>query len=109
MDINFNGFNEQVITFKADDLVFEGCLVKMKESGVVTKATEDGEFLGVCLIARDGYASVQVEGYVEIDLTGEVDVGEVALCATTSGVKAAEAGKTYRVLFVGTDTVGFLL
>lgn len=109
MDINFNGFNEQVLTFMADDLVTEGCLVSLSESGTVTKASDDDSFIGVCLNVKDNYAAVQVEGYVEIDLTGEVSVGDQILNATTSGVKAAQTGKSYRVIYVGTDTVGFLL
>ena len=109
MDINFNGFNEKALTFMADDLVTEGCLVKMDESGTVTKASADDSFIGVCMNVRDGFAAVQVEGYVEIDLTGEVSVGDAILVATDSGVKAAEEGKSYRVIYVGTDVVGFLL
>ena len=109
MDINFNGFNEKVLTFLADDLVTEGCLVTMSESGTVTKASDNDSFIGVCMNVRDGYAAVQVEGYVEADLTGEVSVGDAILTATTSGVQAAEEGKSYRVIYVGTDVVGFLL
>lgn len=109
MDINFNGFHEKVLTFMADDLVTQGCLVTMSESGTVTKASADDSFIGVCMNVTDGFAAVQVEGYVEIDLTGEVSVGDSILVATDSGVKAAEEGKSYRVIYVGTDVVGFLL
>lgn len=109
MEINFNGFNEKVLTFMADDLVTEGCLVTMSESGTVTKASVDDGFIGVCMNVRDGFAAVQVEGYVEIDLTGEVSVGDVILTATDSGVKPAEEGKSYRVIYVAPDVVGFLL
>lgn len=109
MDINFNGFNEQVTTFMADNTVTEGCMVKMKSSGTVTKCAADDAFLGVCLNVRDGYAAVQVEGYVETASTGEISVGDSALAAAASGVKAAQSGSAYRVIFVGDDTVGFLL
>ena len=109
MDIGFNGFNEQVTTFEADSTVTEGCMVKMKSTGTVTKCSADDAFLGVCLNVRDGYAAVQVEGFVEAALTGEVTVGDSILVAAASGVKAAESGKSYRVLSVGTSTVGFLL
>ncbi|MBQ6152981.1 MAG: hypothetical protein IJJ15_04460 [Ruminococcus sp.] len=109
MDINFNGFNEKVLTFMADNTVTEGCLVTMDESGAVTKASADGGFIGVCLNVRNGFAAVQVEGYAETDLTGEVSVGDAILVAASSGVKAAEEGKSYRVIYVGTGVVGFLL
>ena len=109
MDINFNGFNERVLTFMADDPITPGCLVKMKESGTVTKADAGDNFLGICLNVRNGYAAVQVEGYVETGLTGEISVGDAVLTAASSGVQASETGKSYRVVYVGTGVVGFLL
>ena len=74
MDINFNGFKENVLTFACDNTVEEGGLVMMTSSGKVTKAAENSNFVGVCVGVRDGYAAVQLEGYTEAAKNGTIKV-----------------------------------
>ncbi len=109
MDISFNGFNEEVLTFIADSSVTEGALVKMKASGTVEKASDGDGFIGVCLNVRNGYAAVQVEGYVECAFSGTADVGSAVLTAASTGVKSSASGKEYRIIFKDAGKIGFLL
>lgn len=111
MDIRFNGFNENVVTFLCDSTAAAGKVVRMKENGTVTACAAGENFIGVCLSVRDGYAAVQLSGYVELPVSGSgVSAGYCTLTAAESGaVKGAQAGREYLVLEKTTDTVGFIL
>lgn len=109
MNIKFSGFNENVLTFEYTGTLNKGDLVKMSASAKVTKATANGEFIGVCLSTRDGYAAVQVKGYTEFKKSGTVNVGYNKLVATADAVKTADTGVDRLVLYVDDTTVGFIL
>ena len=109
MDINFNGYKENVLTFECESTVAAGKLVKMSASGKVANASADDSFIGVAVSVRGGYAAVQLDGYVEAAKSGTVNVGYNKLVAASSGVKAAEAGIDRLVVYSDDSTVGFIL
>ena len=109
MDINFTGYQENVLTLECTSAVKAGDIVKMSASGKVTKASADDAFIGVCVSARDGYAAVQLGGYVETAKSGTVNVGYNKLAAAASGVKAASAGIDRLVICSDDTKVGFIL
>lgn len=109
MDINFNGYLENVLTLACDDSVQAGDLVSMSGSGTVGKTAEGNSFVGLCLNTAEGYAAVQLNGYVEIEAAGTVSVGYTKLVAGASGVKTGSSGKERLVLFNEGDKVGFIL
>lgn len=109
MNISFAGFKENVLTFECTNTVKKGDFVKMSASGKVTKAAANDSFIGVCVGENDGYAAIQLEGYVETVKSGTVSVGYVKLAAATSGVKAAENGIDRLVVYTDDSTVGFIL
>lgn len=109
MEINFTGYNENVLTFECASGVSAGDLVTMNASGKVAKAAADSVFIGKCLSVRDGYAAVQLSGYVEAAKTGTVDVGYNKLVSSGTGVKAASSGTERLVIFSNSTTVGFIL
>lgn len=109
MDISFNGFKENVLTFECESTVTAGKLVKMSASGKVANAAADDSFIGVALSVSQGYAAVQIGGYVEAPKSGTVNVGYNKLAAASSGVKAAESGIDRLVITVDDSTVGFIL
>ena len=109
MDISFTGYQENVLTFECTNTVKEGDLVTMSASGKVTKASADGAFIGVCVSVRDGYAAVQLSGYVETAKSGTVSVGYNKLVAASSGVKTASSGIDRLVIFSSDTKVGFIL
>lgn len=109
MEIKFNGYMESVLTLECTSTVDAGDLVKMSASGKVTKAAANDDFVGVCVGVSDGYAAVQLNGYVETAKTGTVNVGYNKLAAASSGVKTAESGIDRLVIYSDDTTVGFIL
>ena len=109
MNISFAGFKENVLTFECTNTVKKGDLVKMSASGKVTKAAANDSFIGICVGENDGYAAVQLDGYVEAAKSGTVNVGYAKLAATATGVKAAESGIDRLVIYTDDSTVGFIL
>ncbi len=109
----YKGFNENICTFETSGQVEAGQPVSVCENCTV-KATENGmEFHGVAVNSRNGAASVQLTGYVELPYTGSaIQVGMVSLAADgQGGVVLNENGK--KVLAVSVDTekaiVGIIL
>lgn len=110
MNIKFSGFNENVLTFEYTGTLAEGDLVKMSASAKVVKATANGDFIGVCVGIRSGYAAVQVAGYAEVPKSGTVTVGYNKLVAASgTAVKTAESGVDRLVIYVDDTNVGFIL
>lgn len=124
MNVSFQGFQEQVLTFEtADTLETAGIPVKLTDSGKVT-ACADGDYpVGVtAALPRGGLVAVQVGGYVRVKYTGTIPaLGGAAICAGSSGtIKSTTAvnkesgaltGRTVLVLDQDTaaSTVGIIL
>ncbi len=110
MNKSFMGFMENTITFECDETVKAGAPVKVSESGKVT-ACEDGDRIcGVCVNVRDGFAAVQVAGFVTLPCDGAVNCGYTKVSATAEGkVKADEAGAQVLVITADEETAGFIL
>lgn len=109
MTVNFSGYNENALTFQADESVKAGSPVKMKESGTVTLAADGERFIGIALNVREGYAAVQLSGYVETAYTGSVGLGYVNLASNGTGVKALSSGVSYTVICKDDEKIGFIL
>ena len=110
MNINFNGYSENVLTFECDNTVTAGKLVKMSANGKVAAAAANDDFVGVALSVSGGYAAVQLNGYVELQKTGTVNVGYNKLVASnSSAVKTAESGIDRLVILVDGNAIGFIL
>lgn len=109
MEISFAGYRENVLTFECESTVKANDLVKMSASGKVAKCAANDAFIGKCVSAKDGYAAVQLDGYVETAKTGAVNVGFNKLAVAASGVKTAETGVDRLVIYSDDTTVGFIL
>lgn len=109
MNINFSGYRENVLTFECESNVMPGKLVKMADSGKVGTAGDGDPFIGKALCVRDGYAAVQLEGYLETYKTGFIHAGYNKLVAASIGVKADEDGIDRLVIYVDDTKVGFIL
>ena len=109
MNIAFNGFNENTVTFEADSTVVAGCLVKMVDDNKVAAAENGDKFCGVCVNVREGYAAVQLSGYTEVAFSGELSVGYQTLVASdNTGVKSGD-GREYLVLSATGTYAGIIL
>lgn len=110
MSICFNGYGESVATFDADNTVEAGMFVVMDENYSVKAASEGDEVFGYCLSVRDGCAAVQLEGYVEAPVSGEISLGSGQLAAASAtAIAQGESGPYYKVVYVTDGVVGFIL
>lgn len=111
MNINFSGYNENVVTFETNSNdVIMGTPVKMASSGTVAKCSASDEFCGVAVNVRNGYSAVQLSGYIEMPTDDTFAVGYQNICAGDNGkVKSATSGREYLVVYVSNGIVGFIL
>ncbi len=113
MNVSFNGFNQNVLTFISEDDISANTPVKMADNGEVTACADGDEFIGVAVSSRQGYTGVQMTGYTKMPYTGTAPtVGYKTIAADAAcGVKVAQTGKKVLVLEVDTTnkTVGFIM
>ncbi len=111
MNLSFNGFNENVLTFEADStLETAGVFVKFTSEGKVAPCTQGDKICGFAVNVRSGFAAVQLKGYVCAPKEGELGFGWQGIAATAQGkVAADESGTQVLVVSADADTVGIIL
>ena len=111
MNINFSGYNENVVTFEtnSNDVVM-GTPVKMASSGTVAKCSTSDEFCGVAVNVRNGYSAVQLSGYVTVTTTSKLALGYTKLAGDGKGsIVANESGREYLVINSTATDAGIIL
>lgn len=93
--VSFEDMGSVVVTFAAQEgMENKGQVVKMTANGQVGPCGAGEQFCGVALSGKGEFAAVQVKGFVETAVTGEVGLGWVKLSADGSGgVKADSNGR----------------
>lgn len=110
MNIGFNGFCDNTVTFEADSTVVKGVLLKLIDDNTVSVCEDGDKVVGVCVNVREGYAAVKLYGYVELPSEGAINVGYQTLSAADgTSVKPDANGREYLVVSAGTDTIGVIL
>lgn len=111
MNVNFNGYRENVLTFIADSSLTEpGVFVKVTADGTVGKCASGDVFCGVCVGLRGGYAAVQLNGYVKMPASAKIAAGYKKLAAGDNGKAAVNTnGREVLVLDSTATEVGFIL
>ena len=110
MNIGFNGFCENTVTFEADLTVEKGTLVKLIDDNTVGACEDGDKVVGICVNVREGYAAVQIKGYAEIPVESAVNVGYQAISAANGTcVKADAQGRECLVVSAGADAIGVIL
>lgn len=110
MNIGFNGFGDNTVTFEADSTVKKGTLVKLIEDNTVSACASGDKAVGVCVNEREGYAAVKLHGYTELASEGEIQLGYQTLtAASATAVKADAAGREYLVVSSGNGSAGIIL
>ena len=103
MNVSFNGYNEGIVTFEAEDGVNAGEPVAMSANGKVKAAT--AEFCGICRGVRNGYAAVQLNGYASVPYSGTLSVGYQKIAASSGKIKADSTnGRSILVVDVDSTT-----
>lgn len=111
MNLSFNGFGENVITFEADaTLTQAGVAVTITEEGKVSPAVEGDKICGVAVNVRDGYAAVQLKGYMELKTSEKIPCGQRALGVDAQGkLTLSDEGTQAIVVMSQDDKAGFIL
>ncbi len=109
MNISFNGFMENTVTFEADESLKAGMPVAIAQGRAIPCATGN-KICGVCQNVRDGYAAVQIRGFVTLPVSGGLGTGMVKIIATADGmVKADDDGREVLCVCTEGNTAGFIL
>ena len=110
MNVEFKGYGENAATFLVSGTLQAGQFVKLSSDFTVTAATSGSEVIGYCLGVRDGYAAVQLSGYVESKSTGTVNGGMTGLSISSADtVQASDSASKHLVIKSGSNKVGFIL
>ncbi len=111
MNVNFSGYNENVVTFMVEDTnVTMGTPVKMAGSHTVSACADSDNMVGVAVNVRNGYAAVQLSGYIEMPTEDSFTPGYCKISAgTNNSVKSTASGREYLVVSVEENLVGFIL
>lgn len=110
MTVSFDGYNANTITFEAASGVTVGLPVMISANGKVSNATST--FCGVCKSLKNGYAAVQLDGYVRLPYTGSIAVGYKQLVVDDGEIKVDTTnGREHLVTDVDstTNTAGIIL
>ena len=110
MDISFEGYAENAVTFYADSDVLPGDPVMIGEEATVYKAEAGADIIGVALAVKDGYATVKTSGTVTLPSSGLLMPGYTKLTVDSEGaLDTGESGPDRLVIYVdsaaGTATV----
>lgn len=104
MDINMNGYMEQMATFKAASTLTEtGVPVMLSDNMTVSKCSNGTAPIGVCIAIRDGYATVQTHGYVKVSTASKLALGYKAVSADASGNITVGSTGRYCIIADSTD------
>lgn len=110
MNVNFNGFAENVATFIADSSVKVGSPVKISANGTVSACSSGDTFCGICINVRDGYASVQLSGFITVPTSAKLALGFTKLAAGSNGnIAASTSGREHLVICSDTSQAGIIL
>lgn len=91
--ISFDDIGNVMATFYAGEGVEDGQVVKVTDNGTVGPCTQGESFCGVAGQVRCGAVAVQVGGFMQVSITGQVGLGHVKLAADgKGGVQAASDG-----------------
>lgn len=110
MTVSFDGYNANTVTFEAASGVTVGLPVMISANGKVSNATS--AFCGVCKDLKNGYAAVQLDGYVRLPYTGSIAVGYKQLVVDDGEIKVDTTyGREHLVIDVDstTNTAGIIL
>ena len=109
--LDFTGYGENILTFKAEEGTKNGDLVIFLENELVARAPAGYPFCGIVSNIRNGLASVIMSGYVETAYSGSAPtLGYTKLAMGEGGVEYSASGRNVTVISVdeNTRTVGFI-
>ena len=111
MSVSLNGYGENVVTFEANSgLTTAGVPVKISANSTVAPCSNNDKFCGVCVNLRDGYAAVQLSGYVVLPAAAQISLGYQKVAVNSAGkIAANENGREVLVVHASSTEVGIIL
>lgn len=110
MNVSFNGIGEMTATFEVSGSVKAGQAVKLVGNGKVgaCSALKDVP-VGMAVKVQDGYAAVQVKGYMKLPAATGLTVGYHMVSTTAAGaVQSGTEGRPAMVLDVESGVCGLV-
>lgn len=104
MNVCFNGFEENTVTFEAGAAIDKGAPVMITGNGAVSAAS--GKFCGFCVGYRNGFAAVQLRGYVRASYSGTAPTAGYVKLSAASGKVAVDNSDGREYLITDVDTTG---
>lgn len=104
MSVSFGGMGDMIATFKTSGTVNAGAPVKMQGNGTVQACSNGDRFCGIALsVASDGYATVQLGGYIKMPYSGSnFSLGYAHALAAADGKLKADSGTQKSITSSGT-------
>ncbi len=110
MNVNFNGYEEKVLTFQCDSTVTNASQwIQVTDNGTVGAAGTSTPLTGITVNVRNGYAGVMLGGVVTEKKSGDISLGYTNLVYTAQGIAENSVGREHLVLSTTDDTVTFIL
>ncbi len=110
MNIDFKGYGENAATFAVTGTIEAGDFVSVSSNFTVAKASAGDDIIGICLNVRDGYAAVQLGGYVEAAAAEEISLGNTGITLDSNGkLVASNSAAKHLVVFATETKAGFIL
>ncbi len=111
MRVAFEGTGQLVVTFETEGEVMLGTPVVMGDNHTVKTAGKDEAPIGFVQHERQGFAAIQLQGFVDCPFTGTAPtVGWNKLSADgQGGCQLDEQGLSRLVVWVKDDRFGFYL
>jgi len=102
--VSFEGIGAVAATFACGPEVMDGQVVKLSGSAAVEACGPGERFCGVALCAKDGCASVQVEGLAAVQAETPVTPGWTKLAADGNGGVMEDAAGTEFLVVAADET-----
>ncbi|GEM_PF-458938 len=83
--ISFEGFNNKYATFNASNGVSAGKPVSLNSDGKCVKVADGDPLFGICTSVRNGIATVQLQGYAELETNDSFNYGYSRLVCGSTG------------------------
>lgn len=104
--LDYKGFNEKVITVKCDEKDIAGKPMTILSDSYAITSPPGSSFIGFGIASRDGYATIQVSGYIEVQGSGnDIRHGWITVAADSEGgICANPTGMPVHVINYDYDT-----
>lgn len=107
MNVSYEEIGHLVVTFPQVGCQ-AGQVCKLNAKGEMVPCAADDKFCGIVEGVRNGYAAVQMEGFVKVPISGSMGTGYFQMCADGKGGVRIGTGRECLVI-TADPTAGFAI